>query len=177
MALTELQKRKFKAVFDSQDFDGSGVLTQRDFHGFLAQIQRVIPMGGRLISGLHSQWYQIQSGADLNRDGEVTLEEWYQYLDEVIHDPSLFEEYIFRTAITLFESLDADGDRIISIREYVAFSRAVGVGTGEALNAFEQLDRSRDGRLSIDELIEAVREFYLNSDNEDAPSNWLFGKF
>ncbi|WP_197047449.1 EF-hand domain-containing protein [Planktothrix serta] len=177
MALTELQKRKFKAAFDSQDLDGSGVLTNRDFDGFLAQIQRGIPVSGRLISSLHSQWYEIQSKADLNGDGEVTLEEWYQYLDDVIHDESRFYRQIMKTIQTLLNSLDTDEDKNITKQEYVIFSRSVGVGIGDALTAFEKLDSNGNGSISIDELIGHIEHFYLNEDDENAPSNWLFGKF
>ncbi|MGB8690437.1 MAG: hypothetical protein WCD53_24320 [Microcoleus sp.] len=176
MALTELQKRKFKVAFDSQDTDGSGVLTQKDFDALRAKMQASFPVTKKLKALLEDQWNALQSNIDSNKDGNVTIEEWYEYLDGIIHDEKKFEDYIQQTADSLLESLDTNKDKTISKAEYIKFSLAVGVKEDDAEAAFEQLDKSGDASISIDELKENIKEFYLTED-ENAPGNWLFGKF
>ncbi len=177
MALTELQKRKFKAAFDSQDFDGSGVLTQEDFDGFFAQIKRFAGQNLTIEELLQKQWSELNSKADVDKNGGVTLEEWYDYLDDLMNDPKRFEDYIIQTAKTLLALINPDENAIITLEEYTKFVKALSVESREAEIAFKKLDKSGDGRLSIGEFLKNVREFYFNKDDEKAPSNWLFGKF
>ncbi|MDX2392977.1 hypothetical protein NJL88_23500 [Streptomyces sp. DK15] len=40
---------------------------------------------------------------------------------------------------------------------------------------FARIDKNHDGYLSVDELLDAVREYYTG-DDEDAPGNLLFGE-
>jgi hypothetical protein len=79
-------------------------------------------------------------------DTKTLTEEWYQYLEDVIHDEDRFNRQIIKTIQTLLNSLDADGDGNITKQEYVIFSRSVGVGRGDALTAFEKLDSNGNGK-------------------------------
>lgn len=176
MTLTDLQRRKFKVAFDSQDLDGSGTLTQEDFDRLIANLQKLSSKNNKAISMYTEMWNNLKSKADTDGDAQVTLEEWYNYIEKLIADKDRFDNYVVSTAGTLLESIDSDGDNNINWDNYKLLAQALNITESEAEIAFKKVDKSGDGVLSITELQEHVKEFYVTTD-ENSPSNWLFGKF
>ncbi|MEG5059110.1 hypothetical protein QUB60_06355 [Microcoleus sp. A2-C5] len=176
MALTELQKRKFKVAFDTQDIDGSGVLTPEDFEGYISQLKRIDSKNTSAISLYEEMGEDLKSKADIDSSGGVTLDEWYNYIEELINDPARFNKYIIDPAVTLLKSVGSSGENYITMDEYKKLSKALNIERSDAETAFNKLDKSGDGRLDITELKEAVREYYFTED-ENSSANWLFGSF
>ena len=94
----------------------------------------------------------------------------------MISDEELLYKYVINTAVTVLNSLDSTGNNKINLDEYKVLAAALNISESDAETAFEKLDKSGDGSLDIDELKENIKEFYLTED-ENAPGNWLFGKF
>lgn len=177
MALTELQERKFKVAFDSQDVDGTGVLTQADFERLIENLTTINNKSNDLAKKLYTEiWNDLTSKADIDGDGGVTLDEWYSYIEELIKDSARFDKYVLSTAVTVLKSLDATGNNRLGLDEYKKLAAALNVSESDAEAAFNKLDTSGNGEVDITELQAAVREFYLTED-ENAPGNWLFGQF
>ncbi|GID31287.1 EF-hand domain-containing protein [Paractinoplanes brasiliensis] len=74
----------------------------------------------------------------------------------------------------IFDVMDTDGDDAISKPEYKVFLEAWGVSDLEALNVFLELDTDDDGRISRDEFIGAIRDFFT-SPELDSPASLFFG--
>jgi len=177
MALTELQKRKFKVAFDSQDVDGTGVLTQEDFQRLIDNLTNINDKPNTEATALYEEmWQDLLSKADVDKSGGVTLDEWYDYIEQLISDEERLDKYVINTAVTVLNSLDSTGNNKINLDEYKVLAAALNISESDADTAFEKLDKSGDGSLDIDELKENIKEFYLTED-ENAPGNWLFGKF
>lgn len=177
MALTDLQQRKFKVAFDSQDVDGTGVLTQADFDRLIENLATINNKPNDLAKKLYTEmWEDLTSKADIDGNGGVTLDEWYGYIEELIKDSARFDKYVVSNAVTVLKSLDATGNNRLGLDEYKKLAAALNVSESDAEAAFKKLDTSGNGELEIAELKAAVREFYLTED-ENAAANWLFGNF
>ncbi len=183
MALAELQKRKLKIAFEGYDFDGSGVLDEKDIERVVSKtstirgIQAGSPDYEKLKSGFLDSWNALQKVADANNDGEVNLEEWYAFFDKIINNQKEFDEYIGTAANTVVPWLDSDGDGQINLEDYKGFISSFNkLGNSEAEIAFKKLDANGDGVLTYDELKNHIRDFYLSQD-EESSSNWFFGRF
>lgn len=74
----------------------------------------------------------------------------------------------------IFDVMDTDADDTISKAEYKVFLDAWGVSDLEALDVFLQLDTDDDGRISRDEFIGAIRDFFT-SPELDSPGSLFFG--
>lgn len=182
MALAELQKRKLQIAFEGYDFDGSGALDDKDIERVVSQTSKIrglepgSPDYEQLKSGFFQSWNELQKGADANKDGQVTLDEWYAFFDRIINNPTEFEQYIATAANTVTPWLDSDGDGKITLEDYkefiISFNNS---GKSEAEIAFKKLDTNGDGFLTHDELKTHMQDFYLATD-ENAPSNWFFGR-
>ena len=73
----------------------------------------------------------------------------------------------------LFDALDTDGDGYISAEEYARFLRANGAGADAVTEAVQRVLGDQDGRLSRDEYVDLMFDYYL-SDDQEARANWAF---
>lgn len=182
MALSELQKRKLKVEFQSYDLDGDGTITQDDSEGLLTQIARVtgVKSGAseyeQLKSEYQKHWDELKKIADTDGNGEVSLDEWYSYSESIINDQNQFDQYVIASTNRLVELVDTDNDGRLTLEDYKRFFTAYGLGASEEEAIFTKLDANGDGFVTRDEVTELVREFYLSQD-ENAPGNWILGKF
>jgi hypothetical protein len=55
---------------------------------------------------------------------------------------------------------DRNSDGMINREEFGQYLKGVGVNNADAMAAFDQCDTDRDGELSVDELLGAVRNFH-----------------
>lgn len=182
MALSELQKRKLKVEFQSYDLDGDGTINQDDFEGLAAQIARVtgIKSGAseyeQLKSEYQKHWNELKKIADSDGNDEVSLDEWYKYSESIINDQKQFDQYVIDSTSRLVELIDTDNDGKLTLENYKRFFTAYGLGASEEEAIFKKLDANGDGFVTKDEVLKLVREFYLSQD-ENAPGNWILGKF
>ena len=82
---------------------------------------------------------------------------------------------VFRPAArAVAELCDTDGDGAVAFAEFGTALAAFGTEPADAETAFRRLDADGSGRLTVDELVTAVREYYT-SELPTAAGNWLFG--
>ncbi|XP_037089923.1 sarcoplasmic calcium-binding protein-like [Pollicipes pollicipes] len=74
----------------------------------------------------------------------------------------------------IFEMIDANGNRIISPKEYKIFFKAYGLSDEMAEKSFKAIDRNADGFLSIDEFVNVAIDF-LYSEDETTIGKEFFG--
>ena len=187
--LSDFQRRKLLHKFELLDIDGNGLIEYKDFQHVievLAQQREWEPDNPalqRLAATNEGLWKAIQSFCDADMDGSITQDEWLEYHAQALHRAHEFEQLIpgFETTMAAFtgfvhELLDADGDGVVVEEDYLELSRAHGLDDVKAIRIFDNIDKDRDGTLTLDEVSELVREFYL-SDDPEAPGNEFFGAF
>lgn len=187
--LSDLQIEKFQSKFDFLDVDKNGVVERDDFEKAL---QRLAQERGvqddpdtleRLSERYYGMWRLLQSLCDANGDGQISLQEWLDYLNAALEEDrrqraesSDYRSPFEAMARQFFELLDVRGNGLVSLEEYRAFCLAHGVDAGRVQECFGKLDVNGDGRLGRDEVIDMVLEFYF-SDDPAALGNWLFGGY
>ncbi|QIR36321.1 calcium-binding protein [Tolypothrix sp. PCC 7910] len=168
--LTEFQKQKARKSFEVHDFNGDGILTLADFElivenlAKLGQKQRLLEYQA-LKSAYTSFWLELQALADIDNDGQVSLDEWYAYYDH--HLVHLMMDF-------MFDLIDGDGDGEITVKEYKQFATCWNRSETEAGETFLKLDLNGDGCLTKLEILQHFDDFCYGNDPE-VPGNWLWG--
>lgn len=181
MTLTEFQKRKLEIAFESYDFDGDGSLSKQDLERVASQASKIQDLRAgssgkkKVESVITIGWDDLQGIADSNSDGEVTLDEWYIFFDELVNNQSKFDQYLQASANRLIPYLDSDADGQITLEDYKDFILSFNLGKSEAETAFKKLDTNNDGFITREELKKIIEEFYLSND-EKATGNWFLGR-
>jgi Ca2+-binding EF-hand superfamily protein len=180
--LTDLQKRKIKNLFAVHDLDNDGVLRQRDFEEYTRRI--TTPRGWKPGSPEYDEvrsrfmtfWTGLTAQADTSHNHRVTIDEWFAYWDQLLGEQALYDGIPKPIADSVFHLLDENGDGEISAEEYSRLYSAGGLNPALAAEAFAKLDLDHDGRLSVDEMMTLLGQFFRSND-PTSPGNWLFGPF
>jgi Ca2+-binding EF-hand superfamily protein len=186
-AFTELQKQKLIHMFELLDVDGNGVLEYDDFRmvvdtmaeerGWDRSHRRYLS----LVASNKRLWKMISRDIDIDESGSITLMEWLAFhIKAFISDPinngfdPKFSAALRATASFFCDMLDSDGDGKVCIDDYIAFCAAYNVSEAKARYSFALFDRDSSGDITMQEVEEMVKEFYL-SDDPSAPGNLFFG--
>ncbi|MGI8329138.1 EF-hand domain-containing protein [Actinomadura scrupuli] len=170
--------RKLERAFAQLDVDGDGRIERDD----------VLCLGSRLLVGLgepptttkgrrvldHLDAFWNALVQETGSGGKISAAEFHAGMTAAFIDGDRFEQ-VFRPAAQAVAALcDTDGDGSIGPGGFRAMQQAFGTSAEDADAAFERLDRDGSQTLTVDELVEAAREFYTGDDPE-AAGNWLFG--
>ena len=180
--LGDLQRKKASYYFDLIDEDDNGFVEARDFE---LRAERLIKARNvtadatrdRLHERVMDWWDHLCALADIDDDDRVTREEWQTYWESIQvgveggDGENKTLQSLERAARGTFKAINT-GDGPISEADYAEWLAAWGVD--ESTGAFDRLDRDDSGVLTEDNVIEAVKEFYLSNDPE-APGNALYG--
>ena len=186
-AFTELHKQKLMHMFELLDVDGNGLLEYDDFRmvvDTMAQERGWERSNRRYISLVASNkrlWKMISRDIDIDGNGSISLMEWLAFhIKAFIEDPlnqgfqPKFSAALRATASFFCDMLDSDGDGKVCIDDYIAFCAAYNVSEAKARFSFKLFDRDGSGDITMQEVEEMVKEFYL-SDDPSAPGNLFFG--
>lgn len=174
--LTQFQERKLAKMFDLYDVNRDGYIEAADYarvgEGF-ARGTGCAP-GSAEYDNLRATylgfWEQLRQSADTDNDGKVTRAEFIASYETLL----AMRETIAGVARGILQMTDRDGDGKITLAEFSANMQAYGVDALAAAEAFDHLDRNRDGFIDNEELLRNVEEFFFEED-ESAPGNWLVG--
>lgn len=189
MKFTALHKSKLLHMFQLLDVDSNGVIEYQDFRMAMdtlvleKKLDQMSPRYLDLVTANKSLWKMLVEPLDLNFDGEISQSEWLAFhIKAFLLEPSEggldpeFSLVMKATAKFFCELLDIDGDGVVTLENYVSFCGSYRVGENEAVIGFSMFDRDRNQQLSVEEVAQLVREFYLSPDPE-APGNLFFGAF
>jgi Ca2+-binding EF-hand superfamily protein len=153
---------------------GRRVLDHLDaFWNALVQETRVQETGVRE-AGLRETGSRATGVRETGSGGPISAAEFHVGMTAAFIDGDRFEQ-VFRPAARAVAALcDTDGDGSIGPGGFRAMQQAFGTSAEDADEAFARLDRDGSQTLTVDELVEAAREFYTGDDPE-AAGNWLFG--
>jgi len=181
--LTELQKQKLTYYFQAFDLDKNGVLEESDFDRIVdgyAEAYNITKDSATYqeISSTFAKgrWNFLVKNVDTNTDKKVTLDEWLSYHDKLLNDSK--SDFVWMKITSgLFYALDTDKDGGITLEEYKTMYKIYGFGNESlAAEIFAKLDVDGDGKISKNDVMNLVADFYL-SDNPEAPGNYFFGNY
>mgnify|MGYP006293398165 CR=1 FL=1 len=183
--LGDLQELKASHYFDLIDEDNNGLVDARDFEiraERMAEARNVQDPEARaeLRDRVMTWWEHLCALADTDDDNRVTREEWETYWEALQISVRNAEAEDSRTLRSLeraargtFRAMKRTGTDHVTEEEYAEWLQAWGVPESKA--AFERLDRDDTGGLTEQDLVRAVKEFYLSNDPQ-APGNVLYGE-
>lgn len=181
--LTDLQKKKLGRLFSVLDADHNGQLERSDYAAVVSNLARIHrwESGSKEYSAVETLyltiWGNLKALADVNNDGQVSLEEFLEFHAQMLTTPELYDQITVGTVDLLFEAFDRNQDGHISRDDFGDFFDAYGIRDQAMTDeAFQKVDVSGRGRISKEETLERVKEFYF-SDDPAAAGNWLFGQY
>lgn len=180
----DLLDRKLDRAFTHFDADRSGVIDADDIIALGTRLLNALdepagsPKALRVMEGLADFWQDLFTELDIDRDGKVTPEEYKLGMTRLYAQGGPAYDRSFRPMVkAILTVVDKDDDQRISPEEFhkaqEVFNPELRPAAAEAL--FRRIDKNGDGVLTVDELLDAVREYYVGTD-EDAPGNLLFGE-
>ena len=161
------------------DTSKDGIVTRANFEKLgqniaeLRGIQRGSAEYEKVLSASLARWEEYWKPGDTDGDDKVTLDEYLKFTDTVIA-ANVGKETDYRVDKGNFDSIDADGNGEISLKEFAIYLKSMGRSEEDAKFAFSKLDLNGDGKLSRDEFGRALYEYYSVNDPQ-APGNWFFG--
>jgi Ca2+-binding EF-hand superfamily protein len=181
--LTDLQKQKLSHLFRVLDANRDDVLERADYDAIVSNLstQYGWKPGSEPYSALEALylgiWNNLKSRADANGDGKVSLREFLDFHDVMLASPELYQQITVGTVELLFRAFDRDHDGHVTGDDFRQFFDAYRISTpGVAATAFHKLDVTGHGRISREDALHRVKEYYFSSE-PDAPGNWLFGPY
>ncbi|MFJ8973807.1 EF-hand domain-containing protein [Streptomyces anulatus] len=167
---TSVQNDRVQGSFAGWDAGGDGRIDRADWE---ADAKRVLhafgeaptsPAGRALSAAYLGLWDFLAKKAGIDaHTGALTPEQFKAVADDHIvgNDGADFAKALTPAIKALIELADSDGDGQINPREFMTWLKAVGVRTSEMGTPFAQIDTSGNGQLSTEELVQAVRAYYL----------------
>lgn len=176
----DLLNHKLDRAFDHIDAGGGGVIERVDLLGLGARLlvgfgeSPTSVTGSDLVDGFDGIWSTLSGVLGRDVDCQILREEFREGMTAAFVEGDLYEP-VFRPATAAVADLcDDDGDGLIGPREFRMLLSAFGTAYDDVDEAFDRLDRTGRGVLTVDELIVAARQYYV-SDDPSAAGNWLFG--
>ncbi|WP_327086153.1 EF-hand domain-containing protein [Nonomuraea sp. NBC_01738] len=172
----DLRNHKLDRAFDHIDVSGGGEIEREDLLGLGARIlvgfgeSPTSATGSRLVDGFDGIWTELAPASD----ARISREEFHAAMVSAFVEGDRFDP-VFRPAVEAVAALcDTDRDGQVGPGEFRVMLNAFGTAYDDVDEAFDRLDQNGDGSLSVDELVEAARQYYTG-DDPHARGNWLFG--
>ncbi|HEY2764906.1 MAG TPA: EF-hand domain-containing protein [Pseudonocardiaceae bacterium] len=178
MEVSELRREKLSVRFAQHDVDGDGFLEQSDYDALgrllSDQLGASSEIREQIAAGFAEQWRLLCTHADIDADGRIGLDEYVAAMGGgIAADAAGLERAVLATSRAAIQAADANGDGFLDLADFARLGALLHVDDHVA--SFQALDVNGAGRLSYDEIIAAVRDFYT-SDDPSSPGNLVFGR-
>lgn len=183
--MKEIHRKKLTHYFNILDHNKNGKLQDDDFIGIGENV--CLNLGLSLQSKEHDyfikksrEMFQIfLKGLHKSSNESISLEEWLTYFDEEVYKAKnidLIKRYIALTVKYVFDLYDQNDDGLLTIDEFTDMWTIYGIQVKYSAKSFVKLDLNHDEVISKNELVNAVKEFFI-SDDPSASGNWIFGDY
>lgn len=168
-------------AFGQFDAGGNGVIVRDDIMAIGNQLLSAFRedmasvKAAALFDGIIIFWNALAEAALEEADALLTGDQFCEAMTELlIDDQEAFDTVLapMWKAILMLADFDADG--WIGREEFAAILIILGTPVDEIATAFDTLDQHKVQRLSLDEVLDAVQDFYACSDAH-AIGNHMFG--
>lgn len=176
----DLLNHKLDRAFDHIDAAGREVVDREDLLGLGARIlvgfgeSPTSLAGNRLVGGLGGIWASLSDALGRDGDCRLTREEFRTAMTKAFVAGDAYEPVFHPAVVAVAEICDGDGDGLVGAREFRTLLSAYGTAYDDMDAAFDRLDHTGRGVLTVAELMAAARQYYTGTD-PDAAGNWLFG--
>lgn len=170
---------KLDAAFDQIDTARRGVI---DRTALLHQAARVLSAFGQETSTARGRetislygWYWdcLSAHAGVPSDGRMTREEFGAAFQAAFIDGEKFAAVYTPMALATIRLADSDNDGYLAPGELARLWQAIGSSVDDITGAFTAVDADGDGRLSVLEVLDAIRDYYTSEDPA-SPGNLLY---
>lgn len=163
------QSSRLEERFRLWDSDGNGVIERSDFEseaeGIITRLgAQGTPKGADLRQAYLAMFDHLSNAVGASR---LNKGQFIQAADQEIisRGDAGFASVVGPTIQAIVNVLDRDGDGEISLVEMAKWFEAIGLEQEVADAAFHELDTDGTGRLSVTELIDAVRDYHLGKND------------
>ncbi|MFG6196636.1 EF-hand domain-containing protein [Nonomuraea sp. JJY05] len=176
----DLLNHKLDRAFDHIDASGNGVVEREDLLGLGARIlvgfgeSPTSVTGASLVDGFDEIWSALSKALERDIDFGIARPDFRAGMVAAFVTGDQYDAVFRPATVAVAELCDGDGDGEIGPGEFRTMLSAFGVAYDDVDAAFDRLDRSGRGTLTVDELVLAASDYYRGTD-PGAAGNWLFG--
>jgi Ca2+-binding EF-hand superfamily protein len=164
---SRLQMNSYGQIFDLLNLNRNSYVDMSDVNALVTRLTTAFPSApaekkAAVQAAFASLWENVAALADSDGDGRISRTEFLAAFTEVTRSGlESFDKMIRPIPQAVFDLCDTDGDGRISAGEFRVMHEALG-SPAPAKLALAALDLDDDGRLTLDELMDAAREFLLS---------------
>jgi Ca2+-binding EF-hand superfamily protein len=176
---SEILVRRYDKIFSLHDSNGNGYVEEADVKRLQGQFLAMFgesptsERGADVVKLWDDLWQAMLAAMDLDVDGRISGQEWQEGHARLAGDEASYNRVFTPVMTATIRLLDTDGDGKVGPAEWRSAQESLGNGdTAEA--SFQRMDTNHNGYLTVEELIDAMHEYYTNPD-PDARGGWFFG--
>ena len=165
--MASAKHERLQRHFESLDVDADGHLEPEEWEAPARRILEALgepstsPRAQVVIASYQKMWNYLAEQAGTGTS-TLTLGQFEQVIDSHIANPDDTDfSDVLRDAIKAVAGLfDRDAKGAVTPEGFTSWLRAVGADTSKAQETFRQIDVDDDGDLTVDELMQAVRDYH-----------------
>jgi Ca2+-binding EF-hand superfamily protein len=165
--MTPASHERLQQLFESLDVDDDGRLEQEEWEAPARRILEALgepgtsPRAQEVIASYRKMWDYLARQAGTGT-GTLTLGQFEQVADTHIVNPddAGFNDVLREAISAVAELFQRDAKGAVTPEGFTNWLRALGADTSKAQETFRQIDEDHDGDLTVDELMQATREYH-----------------
>jgi Ca2+-binding EF-hand superfamily protein len=165
--MTPASHERLRQLFESLDVDADGHIERDEWEAPARRILDTLgepatsPKAQAVIASYQKMWDYLarQAGAG---NGSLTVSQFERVADRCIinSDDAGFNDVLRDAVSAVAELFERDAKGAVTEEGFRSWLRAAGEDASKAREAFRKIDKDHDGDLTVDELMQATREYH-----------------
>ncbi|MBZ4321411.1 EF-hand domain-containing protein [Streptomyces huiliensis] len=177
--LGEIQQSNADQVFSTLDTTRDGVIGKDDFQRLAQRVCAMLPnvdaaQAEEIDTSVAAWWNYFREAADSDGDGKVTRQEFLAAVESGVERGQEYIDRFERVARAMIAAADTDGDGLLDSEEIQRLGEAWEIQETHHVETFRRVDSNGDGRISVDEAVQAACDIFLTQDRT-SPGATLLG--